>query len=149
PAMTEQELRKLPLAIDLVTAGRALGMGRTKTHALVRAGEFPVEVLRIGNAYRVRTADLRRFLDVEPRARWPRTPTGCAPALPPPSPAPTSQSCSTSTSAPSRAPWTPARSRAFGSAAASSSRACPCSPCWRAAHRPMKAPDQCGTTPAV
>jgi hypothetical protein len=60
--MTRHELLALPAAVDLVTAGRAFGIGRTKAHALARAGEFPVPVLRLGHTYRVTRADLLRVL---------------------------------------------------------------------------------------
>jgi len=64
--MSLAELLALPTAIDLVTAGRAWGFGRTKSHDLARAGEFPCPVLRIGNAYRVTRADLLRSLGIDP-----------------------------------------------------------------------------------
>lgn len=71
--MTTAELRRLPASIDLETAGRALGVGRTKAHELVRAGEFPARVLRLGRAYRVVTADVLALLGVDepqiPQAR--------------------------------------------------------------------------------
>lgn len=69
--MTIDELFALPVAFDLATAGRAAGIGRTKSHELARAGEFPVPVRRVGRAYRVTRADLFRFLGVhdEPEAR--------------------------------------------------------------------------------
>jgi hypothetical protein len=60
--MELDELLALPVSMDLVTAGRALGIGRTKAHELVRAGAFPVRVLRIGHAYRVTRADLLHVL---------------------------------------------------------------------------------------
>ena len=56
--MTRRELLDLPPSVDLVTAGRALGIGRTKTYELARADDLPVRVLRLGNAYRVASADL-------------------------------------------------------------------------------------------
>ncbi|HEX4103840.1 MAG TPA: DNA-binding protein [Pseudonocardiaceae bacterium] len=56
------ELHNLPSVVDLVTAGRAFGIGRTKSHELVRAGKFPVPVLRLGNSYRVTRAALLRAL---------------------------------------------------------------------------------------
>ncbi|MFF0249644.1 hypothetical protein ACWEU6_17870 [Streptosporangium sandarakinum] len=62
--MTLDELLALPVAVDLVTAGRAWGIGRTKAHELARRGEFPCPVLRLGNAYRVTRADLLRSLGV-------------------------------------------------------------------------------------
>jgi hypothetical protein len=56
--LTAAEIRSLPATIDLVTAGRVFGIGRTKAYQLARTGEFPCRVLRIGSSYRVATADL-------------------------------------------------------------------------------------------
>ncbi|SEG79033.1 Helix-turn-helix domain-containing protein [Thermomonospora echinospora] len=60
--LSPAEIRSLPVTIDLVTAGRALGVGRTKAYQLARAGRFPCRVLRIGRSYRVATADLLAVL---------------------------------------------------------------------------------------
>lgn len=65
PTMTSEELRALPVAVPLVEAGRALCMGRTKSHELARAGEFPCRVLRLGSAYIVPKAELLRLLGIE------------------------------------------------------------------------------------
>jgi hypothetical protein len=65
-SMSSVELRNLPSVIDLVTAGRAFGLGRTKSHELARAGQFPVPVLRLGNSYRVTRAALLRALGENP-----------------------------------------------------------------------------------
>jgi len=64
--MSVAELLALPPAVDLPTASRAWGLGRTKSHELARAGEFPCPVLRLGHAYRVTRADLLRSLGIEP-----------------------------------------------------------------------------------
>src|SRR5260370_18865603 len=64
--MSVAELLALPPAVDLPTAGRAWGLGRTKSHELARAGEFPCPVLRLGHAYRVTRSDLLRSLGIEP-----------------------------------------------------------------------------------
>jgi hypothetical protein len=64
--LTLEELRALPVAVDLTTAGKAWCLGRTKSHELARAGEFPCPVLRIGNAYRVTRTDLLKSLGIEP-----------------------------------------------------------------------------------
>lgn len=61
-ALTRDELDRLPPVIDLATAGRALGIGRTKAYELARTDEFPCRVLRVGNSYRVPTAFLRELL---------------------------------------------------------------------------------------
>lgn len=66
--MSRAELAALPPAIDLVTAGRALGIGRSKTYELVKGGAFPVKVLRLGNSYRVVTADLLLVLGIKQEA---------------------------------------------------------------------------------
>jgi predicted DNA-binding transcriptional regulator AlpA len=60
--MTEAELRSLPPTIDLPTAARALGCGRTLAYTLARRGRFPCRVLRLGHRYLVPTADLLDLL---------------------------------------------------------------------------------------
>jgi predicted DNA-binding transcriptional regulator AlpA len=60
--MTRDELLALPVTIDLVAAGRALGLGRTLAYDLAKRGEFPVRLLRLGIKYRVARADLLRYL---------------------------------------------------------------------------------------
>ena len=47
------DLGDLPAVIDLVTAGRILGIGRTKAYRLAQQGRFPCRVLRIGRSYLV------------------------------------------------------------------------------------------------
>ena len=64
-ALRHDELRALPTTFGVELAGKAFGLGRTKTHEMVRAGTFPVRVLRLGNAYRVTRADLLRVLGEE------------------------------------------------------------------------------------
>jgi hypothetical protein len=63
--MTRDELLALPAAIDLPTAGRAFRIGRTKAHVMAKRGEFPVRVLRLGNSYRVATADVLKALGID------------------------------------------------------------------------------------
>lgn len=62
--MTAEELLRLPAVVGLTTAGNALGVGRTRAHEMARAGEFPVPVLRLGNAYKVPTAPLLALLGI-------------------------------------------------------------------------------------
>jgi hypothetical protein len=42
--------------------GRALGLGRTKTYELVRTGEFPCRLLRLGSSIKVPRVELFRLL---------------------------------------------------------------------------------------
>lgn len=63
--LTSEELLALPAAIDLDTSNRALMIGRSTGYGLAKQGEYPVRVLRLGNAYRVVTADLLKLLGLE------------------------------------------------------------------------------------
>jgi hypothetical protein len=61
-ALTLAEIAELPAATDLVTAGQALGIGRTKAYELARAGQFPCPVIRAGKAWLVPVAGLLAVL---------------------------------------------------------------------------------------
>lgn len=63
--MTRPDPRALPHALDIVTAGRLLGIGRTTAYHLARQDQFPVPVLRIGRGYRVPTAPLLALLGID------------------------------------------------------------------------------------
>jgi hypothetical protein len=60
--LTLAEVAGLPAVTDLVTAGRALGLGRTKAYDLARAGQFPCPVIRAGKTWLVPTAGLLALL---------------------------------------------------------------------------------------
>ena len=62
PGMSLDEIAELPTVLDLMTAARALGIGRTTAYALVRDGGFPCPVIRVGSSYRVPTAGLLEVL---------------------------------------------------------------------------------------
>ena len=58
--------------VDLMTAARALGLGRTKAYELARRDQFPCRVIRIGDTYRIPTPGLLELLGVaaeEPRSQ--------------------------------------------------------------------------------
>jgi hypothetical protein len=63
--MTLTELLALPVSVDLVTAARAFGLGRTKAFELAQAGEFPCRVLRVGPKYRVPRSAIFEALGVQ------------------------------------------------------------------------------------
>ena len=63
--VTIAQLRATP-TVDLMTAARALGLGRTKAYDLARRQQFPCPVLRIGDTYRVPTAGLLELLGLTP-----------------------------------------------------------------------------------
>jgi hypothetical protein len=66
--MSQAELLALPSVVDLTTAGRAFGIGRTKAFELARTGEFPVKVLIVGRKFRVSKAVILEALGVTPAA---------------------------------------------------------------------------------
>jgi hypothetical protein len=64
--MTATEIRALPATVDVATAARALGFGRSLAYELARRGQFPCRVLRAGNRYLIPTAELLRLLGLDP-----------------------------------------------------------------------------------
>jgi hypothetical protein len=56
------DLRDLPPTVDIETAARILGCGRTLAYELVKRGEFPCRILRLGKRYLVPTASLLESL---------------------------------------------------------------------------------------
>ncbi|WP_409463276.1 DNA-binding protein [Amycolatopsis sp. GA6-003] len=64
--MTVAEVAALPAVVDLMTAARALRIGRATAYALARTGAFPCPVLRAGTGWRVPTVGLLRVLGLEP-----------------------------------------------------------------------------------
>jgi excisionase family DNA binding protein len=64
--MTLAELLAMPVMVDIGTAARALGLGRSTAYELARRNEFPCRVLHVGSSYRVPTAELLRVLGIDP-----------------------------------------------------------------------------------
>lgn len=60
--LTHAELLALPPVIDVPTAGRAFGLGRTFAYELARQDKFPCPVHRHGRLYRVNTSDIMAAL---------------------------------------------------------------------------------------
>lgn len=63
--MSLDELLALPVSVDLVTAGRAFGLGRTKSFELAQVGEFPCRVLKVGLRYRVPRSSILEALGID------------------------------------------------------------------------------------
>jgi predicted DNA-binding transcriptional regulator AlpA len=78
-AMSRAELLSLPAVVDVTTAARALGLGRSTAYDLARRGEFPCRILHIGSSYRVPTAELLRVLGIDPAELDHRPPHQAAP----------------------------------------------------------------------
>ena len=75
-ALTLAEIAGLPAVTDLVTAGRALGIGRTRAYEMARAGQFPCPVIRAGNAWRVPVAGLLALLGLPLPSAFPAVAAG-------------------------------------------------------------------------
>lgn len=62
-ALSEAELRAMPVAMDIATASHALGMSAAKGYRLAKAGKFPVRIQRwVGGPERVLLTDIYRYL---------------------------------------------------------------------------------------
>ncbi|MFE3883470.1 helix-turn-helix domain-containing protein [Streptomyces lydicus] len=61
------EIFDLPVAVDLRTAARALGICSATAYRLIHRGKFPCPVLRVGGRYRIPTNDLMRILGIDER----------------------------------------------------------------------------------
>ncbi|MFC6236959.1 DNA-binding protein [Longivirga aurantiaca] len=61
--MNRTEIEQLPPLVDLPTAARVLGIGRTLAYELVKADLWPTTVLRVGKLIRIPTAALLRLVD--------------------------------------------------------------------------------------
>lgn len=66
PVPSLADVARLPPTVDVVTAARWLGVGRTTGYRLAVAGAFPVPVVRVGRCYRVPTAPLLALLGIRP-----------------------------------------------------------------------------------
>ena len=63
--MQKDELLALPVSVDLTTAGRAFGLGRTRAYELARSGKFPCRVIPVGRKFRVPRSALLEALGIE------------------------------------------------------------------------------------
>ncbi|HEV8279810.1 MAG TPA: DNA-binding protein [Streptosporangiaceae bacterium] len=61
--LTLAQVRRLPAAVDLTTAARALGVGRSTMYEAVRTGRCPVKTITVSRKVMVLTADLVRALE--------------------------------------------------------------------------------------
>jgi len=62
PGAATEALANLPPVIDLMDAAGLLGLGRTTAYKLVRTGEWPTPVIRLGRLIKIPTAPLCELL---------------------------------------------------------------------------------------
>ena len=63
--MNRAELDDLPAVVDVCTAAKVLGLSRTAAYELIRAGEWPTPVFRLGKLIRIPTAPMRELLGID------------------------------------------------------------------------------------
>jgi predicted DNA-binding transcriptional regulator AlpA len=62
--MTVEQAQKLPPVVDVPTAAAILGIGRTAAYELIRIGQWPTPILRLGRLIRVPSAHLLDLVGV-------------------------------------------------------------------------------------
>ena len=62
PRPHQQQLAALPGALDVLTAARVLGIGRTMAYELVRTDQWPTPVVRVGRLVKIPTEPLVALL---------------------------------------------------------------------------------------
>lgn len=62
---TLEEVRMWPGVVSVAEAAQALGISRSHLYDLIRTGEAPVKVLKMGSSARVITASLIKVLEGE------------------------------------------------------------------------------------
>lgn len=68
-SMSTEELLELPAVVDLPTAADVLGVGHSSAYELVRSGQWPTPILRLGRLIRVPSAPLLALVGVERPSR--------------------------------------------------------------------------------
>jgi hypothetical protein len=63
--LTPEEIRALPAAVNIPTAGRCFNLGRSKAYELARTGKFPVPVLPLGATFCATRASILACLGIE------------------------------------------------------------------------------------
>ncbi|MEI8056595.1 MAG: helix-turn-helix domain-containing protein [Actinomycetes bacterium] len=64
--MTRDELDALPPVLDVPTAAKVLGIGRSLAYDLVRRGDWPPPVLHVGKLIKIPSAPLLALLSEQP-----------------------------------------------------------------------------------
>jgi excisionase family DNA binding protein len=61
-----RDLAELPAVLNVEQAAEVLGLSRTAAYELIRNGEWPTPVFRLGRLIRIPTAPVLRLLGVAP-----------------------------------------------------------------------------------
>ena len=72
--MNRTELDALPAVVDVCTAAKVLGLSRTAAYELIRLGEWPTPVFRLGKLIRIPTAPMLKLLGLDASSSSPSAP---------------------------------------------------------------------------
>ncbi len=72
--MNRSELDALPAVVDVCTAAKVMGLSRTAAYELIRLGEWPTPVFRLGKLIRIPTAPMLTLLGVGVNSASPSAP---------------------------------------------------------------------------
>jgi hypothetical protein len=64
PSLSDADLKALPSVVDVATAARIVGVGRTAAYELIRTERWPTPVLHLGRLIRIPTAPLLELVGV-------------------------------------------------------------------------------------
>ena len=63
--MTVATAQRVPPVVDVPTAAAMLGIGRTAAYELIRLGQWPTPVLRLGKLIRIPSAPILELIRVQ------------------------------------------------------------------------------------
>ena len=63
--MNREQLVALPAVVDVPTAASVLGLSRTTVYELIRIGDWPTPVLRLGKLIRLPTEPILELLGIQ------------------------------------------------------------------------------------
>jgi excisionase family DNA binding protein len=69
--MNREQLVALPAVVDVPTAASVLGLSRTTVYELIRIGDWPTPVLRLGKLIRLPTEPILELLGIQPATETP------------------------------------------------------------------------------
>jgi hypothetical protein len=77
--MNRTELDALPAVVDVPTAARMMRLSRAAAYDLIRIGEWPTPVFRLGKLIRIPTTPMLELLGIDNAGRRPESGSGASP----------------------------------------------------------------------
>ena len=67
--MSNEELSDLPAVVGVAVAAEVLGLSRTTAYGLIRTGQWPTPIYRVGKQIRIPSAPMLALLCLDARQR--------------------------------------------------------------------------------